>query len=62
MSLEKFINIHWYMERKPYDTHSVYDIFYLKICRHLFSMIEKMPIAYKEAIVLDKEQCKEVVK
>lgn len=36
--------------------------FTAKICRHLFSMIEKMPIAYKEAIVLDKEQCKEVVK
>jgi hypothetical protein len=44
MKLEKFININWYLDRKPYAVHSDYDVFYLKTCRRLYSIIDELAI------------------
>jgi|GEM_PF-3342098 len=60
MKLEKFININWYMERKPYTIHSDYDIFYLKICRGLYSIIDELAIEYEDAVDIDEEDCREL--
>ena len=60
MKLEKFISIHWYLQRKPYKIHTGYDIFYLKICRRLFSMIEEMVSKYEDEVNLDEEGCRDL--
>ena len=60
MNHEKFMNIHWYIKQKPYSPHSDYDVFYLKICRRLFSIIEEMVNKYKDEVDLDEEECREL--
>ena len=60
MNLEKFININWYLERKPYQNHSSYDIFYLRICRDLFKIVDRIVNEHKRTIDLDKEDCREL--
>ena len=60
MKLEKLININWYMEQKPYPVHSSYDVFYLDICRRLFSIVEELAIEYENSIDLDEEDCRDM--
>jgi hypothetical protein len=60
MSLEKFININWYMERKPYSVHTAIDIFYLKICRDLYTLIAKMVRKYDDVVDLAEDDCREL--
>ena len=60
MNLEKFININWYIERKPYKNHSSYDIFYLRICRELFKLIDRIARAQGAKVDFDKEDCREL--
>ena len=60
MKLEKFVNINWYMERKPYAVHADYDVFYLKICRRLFSIIDALVVEYENALDLDEEDRREM--
>jgi hypothetical protein len=60
MNLEKFININWYLERKPYKNHSSYDIFYLRICRDLFRIIDRTVTEHDRTIDLSKEDCREL--
>jgi hypothetical protein len=60
MSPEKFVNINWYMKRKPYTVHTAFDIFYLKICRDLYILIDKLADKYDDAIDLDDEDCREL--
>ncbi len=40
MNVEKLINISWYLNYKPYNTHSDYDLFYLRICRDIFKILK----------------------
>ena len=60
MNVEKFININWYLERKPYRNHSSYDIFYLRICRDLFTIIDRILSDYGHVIDLNKEDAREL--
>ncbi|MEO8861487.1 MAG: DUF3843 family protein [Ginsengibacter sp.] len=60
MRLEKFINIGWYMERKPYTVHSDADIFYLNICRKLFTIINNLADEYDDVIDIDEEDCRQL--
>lgn len=60
MKLEKFISVNWYIDKKPYAIHSNYDIFYLKICRGLYSIINELAIEYEDAVKLDEEDCREI--
>lgn len=60
MKVEKLININWYMEQKPYPVHSSYDVFYLDICRRLFSIIEELAIEHEDSIDLDEEDCRDL--
>src|SRR5688572_28906700 len=60
MNLEKFININWYMQRKPYQNHSNYDIFYLYICRDLFKIIDRVVKEYRSTVDLNEEHCREL--
>jgi hypothetical protein len=60
MTLEKFININWYMERKPYTPHTDYDVFYLKICRQLYTIIYALAIKHEDDLDMDEEDCREM--
>ncbi len=60
MNLKKFININWYIERKPYPNHSDYDVFYLNICRDLYELIEKVVNMPANAIRLSHEEAREL--
>lgn len=60
MKLEKFINISWYMKRKPYAIHSAADVFYLNICRKLFSIINELADEYDDVLEIDEEDCREL--
>lgn len=60
MKLEKFININWYLDRKPYPVHSDYDVFYLKTCRRLYSIIDELAIKHGVAESIDEEDCREL--
>jgi len=60
MSLEKFISINWFMERKPYSVHTDLDIFYLKICRDLYVLIDRLVGKYDDVIDLDDEDCRDL--
>ena len=57
MNLKKFINISWYMERKPYTVHTSYDLYYLDICRELFTIIDNLADEYDDILELDDEDC-----
>ena len=46
------------MSQKQYNVHSAYDIFYLQICRKLFSIIKKVALKHKDKIDLDEEECR----
>ncbi|MEO5562433.1 MAG: DUF3843 family protein [Chitinophagaceae bacterium] len=59
MKIEKFININWYMERKPYQISSETDVFYLKICRDLFKIIDTLTSEYED-VYMDEEDCREM--
>lgn len=57
MNIEKFVNINWYIKRKPYKTHTEYDIFYLKICRKLFIIIYEL--SQKHTLMkLNQDECR----
>lgn len=60
MKPEKFVNINWYLERKPYHTYTDYDLFYLKICRDLFGLIEKLTSGHKDQVDLQAKDCREL--
>lgn len=60
MKTEKFVNINWYLERKPYHTYTDYDLFYLKICRDLFALIEKLTSRHQDQVDLQAEDCREL--
>jgi len=60
MNPKKFVNINWYMERKPYSTHTSYDLYYLGICRDLFAIIDKLADEYDDVVILDEEDCREM--
>ena len=62
MKLEKFINIGWYMERKPYSIHSGCDVFYMGICRKLYTIIQELANddEYIDTIDLDEEDCRDL--
>jgi len=60
MNLKKFININWYMERKPYAAHTSYDLYYLDICRELFTIIDNLADEYDDVPELDDEDCREM--
>ena len=60
MKTEKFISIGWYMDRKPYQSHNDYDIFYLKICRGLFEIINKISEKYKDGLIINQNDCREL--
>jgi len=59
MNLQKFININWYLKQKPYTKHTDYDLFYLKICRNLFSLIDEVA-RYEDIDDLVEEDCREL--
>lgn len=48
------------MEQKPYPVHSAYDVFYLDICRRLFSIVEELSVEYENTIDLDEEDCRDM--
>lgn len=48
------------MEHKPYPVHSAYDVFYLDICRRLFSIVEELSVEYENTIDLDEEDCRDM--
>ncbi len=48
------------MQRKPYDIHSVADVFYLKICRKLFAIIDDLSIEHENNIELGEENCRDL--
>ncbi len=50
MNLKKFININWYINHKPYSTHTRYDLFYLNLYRSLYGRIEKVAKAFTDTI------------
>jgi hypothetical protein len=58
MNIEKFVNINWYIKRKPYEVHTEYDVFYLKICRRLFRIINELAIKHNNAVDLDEQECR----
>lgn len=60
MQLERFINIQWYISRKPYSRHTEYDIFYLKICRDIFQIIDKVALEYVQEMSISREDSKEM--
>jgi hypothetical protein len=60
MQIEKFISINWYIDRKPYNIHSGYDLFYLVICRRLYSIIDGLVEENREIVELHKEDCREI--
>jgi hypothetical protein len=60
MKLEKFININWFMERKPYANHTSYDSFYLKICRDLYTIVHNIVTENDKDINLDEEDFREM--
>lgn len=60
MSLQKFININWFMERKPYTVHTSFDVFYMNICRDLYVLIKKHAHKYSDVIDLEDEDWREM--
>src|SRR5699024_622211 len=60
MNLRKFININWYMDRKPYSPHTEHDVFYLKICRDLFTIIKNQFSRYGSYIRVGDEDLREL--
>jgi hypothetical protein len=59
MNLEKFINITWYMNHKPYSHHSAYDLFYLKMCRRIFKIISELPAQYTTVMQMNNEDSRD---
>jgi hypothetical protein len=59
MKPEKFININWFMSRRPYAKQSGYDMYYLGICRDLFSIIDVLATEYGMDD-LDEDDCREM--
>lgn len=60
MSLEKFININWFISQKPYSTSTQYDLFYLEVCRRLYKTISTTAKEYPEEVILSEEDCRRI--
>ena len=48
------------MERKPYTMHTDYDLFYMKICRDLYKIINKLVDEYSGTVDVGEEECREL--
>lgn len=60
MNLEKFISINWYIDRKPYKISTEIDLFYLRICRDLFILIDRLVHKHQDVVEMDQDDCREM--
>ena len=60
VKLEKFININWFMQRRPYHSHSAYDICFLELCRQVYGIIQKYVNKHVSNVDLDEDDCRDL--